>query len=538
MSGRTFRNPILPGFYPDPSICRAGDDYYLVTSSFEYYPGVPIFQSKDLVHWRQLGHVLDRPSQLDLSDTPCSKGIYAATIRYRDGVFYMVTTFVESAEGARRNFYVTAEDPAGPWSDPIWIEDAPGIDSSFFFDDDGRAYVMANRRPPGGQRHPKHMEIWLQEIELATGRLIGERFSLWDGALKVAHAQEAPHLYKANGYYYLLIAEGGTGHTHAVTVARSERVSGPYEGCKSNPILTHRHLGRSAGITNVGHADLVETQNGEWWLVCLGSRPYGGPYRNLGRETFLAPVGWEDGWPVVNPGIGLIERESVCPSLPEHRWPSLPACDSFEAAALDYRWNFIRTPSGETWNLTERPGFLRLRTMPATLAEPDSPSFVGRRQQHMHYAARAAMEFVPRQDGEAAGLVLLQSGDYHYRFELAMDGGSRVLRLVERRGGVERTIAVHPAEMEADASAASAAEASARRIYMLVEARGQAYRFGYGYAPEAWTILAEGVDGTLLSTDVAGGFVGAYIGMYATGSGRSSGNYADFDWFEYVGEST
>jgi xylan 1,4-beta-xylosidase len=530
MIRETFRNPILPGCYPDPSICRSGEDYYMVTSSFEYYPGVPIFHSKDLVHWRQLGHVLDRPSQLDLDGTPCSKGIYAATIRYREGIYYMVTTFVESQEGERRNFYVTAKDPAGPWSDPIWIEGAPGIDSSFFFDDDGRAYVMANRRPPGGQQYPKHMEIWLQEIDLTTGRLLGERFSLWDGAMKFVHAQEAPHIYKANGYYYLIIAEGGTGHTHAVTVARSEQITGPYESCKSNPILTHRHLGRSAAITNVGHADLVETQNGEWWLVCLGSRPYGGTYRNLGRETFLAPVVWEDGWPVVNPGKGIIELESPRPNLAEHRWQSLPACDSFESSELDHRWNFIRTPRGDFWSLRERPGYLRLRVKPEAVTRWENPSFIGRRQQHMRFAARTAMEFTPNQEAEAAGVVLLQNNDYHYRFEYAMENGERVMRLVERRNGEERTIACHPA------AARTADAEAAERTYLLVEADGQSYRFSYGFAAEVWVTLADQVDGRLLSTDVAGGFVGAYIGLYATSDGCPSTNSADFDWFEYAGE--
>ncbi|MCS0543560.1 family 43 glycosylhydrolase, partial [Aeromonas veronii] len=184
-----------------------------VTSTFEYFPDIPIFHSKDLVNWRQIGHVLTRPSQLNLDGTPNSKGIYAATIRYHEGVFYVITTFVESQTGARRNFFVTAENPEGPWSDPHWLEDCPGIDTSLFFDDDGKVYVTANRRPPGGQLYPKHMEIWLQELDLETKQLTGDKYSLWDGALKNVHAQEAPHIYKVDGMYYLIIAEGGTGFT-------------------------------------------------------------------------------------------------------------------------------------------------------------------------------------------------------------------------------------------------------------------------------------------------------------------------------------
>ncbi|MCF2938181.1 glycoside hydrolase family 43 protein [Paenibacillus alkaliterrae] len=519
----TFRNPVLPGFYPDPSICRAGEDYYMVTSSFEYFPGVPIFHSKDLVHWRQLGHVLDRQSQLNLDGTPCSKGIYAATIRYHNGLFYMITTFVESAAGARRNFYVTAEDPEGSWSEPIWLQDAPGIDSSFFFDDDGKAYVMANRQPPSGQQYPKHMEIWLQEIDLRTGRLVGEKHSLWDGAQKFIHAQEGPHLYKVNGYYYLLIAEGGTGHTHSVTVARSERLTGPYEGCKSNPILTHRHLGRQADIVNVGHADLVETPGGEWWMVCLGSRPYGGGYRNLGRESFLVPMQWEEGWPVVNPGKGVVEMEHPRPSLPEHRWLSMPACDHFDGDTLDPRWNFLRTPRGEFWRLRARFGTgLELRLKPEEITRLENPSFIGRRQQHSRFSARTSMAFAPAQEGEAAGLVLLQNNNYHFRCLYEMKEGRRAVRLIERRDGVERLLAEQPLDEE--------------RLYFKVEAVGQRYRFAYALRSEAWIDLCIDCNGTILSTEVAGGFVGAYLGLYATGAGRPSENAAIFDWFEYKGE--
>jgi xylan 1,4-beta-xylosidase len=520
----TFRNPIIPGFNADPSICRVGDDYYLVTSTFEYFPGVPIYHSKDLVNWRQLGNVLDRPSQLDLDGTPCSKGIYAATIRYNKGVFYMITTFVESVTGARRNFYVTAREPAGPWSDPVWLPDAPGIDSSMFFDDDGRCYVSANRQPPEGQQYPKHMEIWLQELDLESEQLVGPKYSLWDGALKFIHAQEGPHLYKVDGWYYLMIAEGGTGHTHSITIARSQNLTGPYEGCKMNPILTHRHLGRKHPISNVGHGDLVETQNGEWWMVCLGSRPYGGYYRNLGRESFLVPVVWEEGWPVVNPGKGIVEMEMPKPGLPEHRFPSVAACDHFDAAELGHEWLFIRTPRGDFCSLTERPGHLRLKLKPETLTEEVNPAFVGRRQQHMSFAARTALSFTPEADNEAAGLVLLQNQNYQYRMEVTHSASGKLIRLIERKAGVETVLAEKPLMQEAQEN----------RIYLKVEALGQSYSFYYAARPEAWETLLAGADGTLLSTDVAGGFTAAIMGMYATAYGQKSVNYADFDYFEYL----
>lgn len=531
MTPKTFRNPIIPGFNPDPSVCRAGEDYYLVTSTFEYFPGVPVYHSKDLVNWRLIGHALDRPSQLDLDGTPCSKGIYAATIRYRQGVFYVVTTFVESATGLRRNFYVTADNPAGPWSDPVWLPDAPGIDSSLFFDDDGRCYITANRVPPEGPLYPKHVEIWMQELDLEKKALTGPKYSLWDGALKFIHAQEAPHLYKLNGYYYLIIAEGGTGHTHSVTVARSESVTGPYEGAKTNPILTHRHLGRSFPIVNVGHADIVETQNGEWWMVCLGSRPYGGYYRNLGRESFLVPMSWEDGWPVVNPGKGIVEMEGIFPDLPEFRWPSEPACDHFDSGKLGLPYLFIRTPRGGFWSLEERPGYLRLKLKPEAVTEVANPAFVGRRQQHISFAVRTALEFEPRSEFETAGLVLLQNTDFQYRLEVTRKDGERIVRLTMRREAADTVLA----ERKIPAPARSGGPGSSgSRLYLKVEADGQRYSFYYTAEAEAWETLMEGADGTILSTDVAGGFVGAILGLYASSNGKPSSSHADFDYFEYT----
>lgn len=520
---KTFHNPIIPGFYPDPSICRVEDDYYLVTSTFEYFPGVPIFHSKDLVNWKQIGHVLDRSSQLNLDHTPASKGIYAPTIRYHNGIFYMITTFVVSQEGARKNFYVTATNPAGPWSDPYWLDDAPGIDPSLFFDDDGRVYYTGNRQPPEGQKHLKHMEIYLQELDLEKKQLIGEKYSLWDGALKNAHAQEAPHLYKINGWYYLIIAEGGTGFTHAVTVARSKSILGPYESAKTNPILTHRHLGRDYPIVNIGHADIVQTQNGDWWMVCLGSRPYGGGYRNLGRETFLVAMTWEDDWPVINPGKGIVEEEMGFPNLEEVKWPSLTSRDDFDSSNLGMQWNFLRTPRSDFWSLTERPGFLRLKSKEEVITEQHNPSFIGRRQQHINFSATTVMEFQPEQDLETAGIVIMQNNDFQFRMEYTCENGVNVIRLLKRAFGDEQII--ESIEVDTD------------KLYLKVEAKGQDYSFYYGLSDDSFKVLAAEVNGKILSSDIAGGFVGAYIGMYCSSNGIKSNNRADFDWFEYVGLS-
>lgn len=526
----TFRNPILPGFYPDPSICRVGEDYFLVTSSFEYFPGLPIFHSLDLVHWRQLGHVIDRPSQLCLDGLQSSKGLYAPTIRYHNGTFYVINTLVPNAVDPvppHGNFIVTATDPAGPWSDPYWLDDAPGIDPSLLFDDDGRVWYTGNRVPPAGEDYPGHREIWLQELDLDAMQLTGPKYALWDGAAKQAIHPEAPHLYKIDGTYYLVIAEGGTDANHAATIARSKTVTGPYVSCPRNPILTHRERGFSSTIAATGHADLVQTQHGEWWLVALGVRPYSDPFGpgwhyNLGRETFLAPVSWEaDGWPVVNPGRGGIECEFSRPNLPAHPWPVAPARDDFDSDKLTFCWNFLRTTTDQFWSLTERPGHLRLRLRPEKVSEWSSPSFVGRRQQHKNFVAQAAMDFVPERAHECAGLVVFQSSDFHFRFVLSGTNGTGVIRLIRRQKGEESILAEKPV--------------SPGRVYLKVEAQGQAYSFSVSGDGSQWEPVAECVDGRILSTTVAGGFVGTYIGMYASSNGLPSQATADFDWFEYTG---
>jgi alpha-N-arabinofuranosidase len=275
-------------------------------------------------------------------------------------------------------------------------------------------------------------------------------------------------------------------------------------------------------IVNVGHADLVHTQTDEWWMVMLASRPYGGYYRNLGRETFLAPVVWEDGWPVVSPGTGRVEFNYPVPDLPAHPWPTRPACDQFGSPMLDLCWNFLRTPRDDFWSLTERPGYLRLRLRPQKISEWSNPSFVGRRQQHISFSARTVMEFTPQSNYEEAGIVLLQNNDFQFRMVVGLQGSSAVIRLIQRAKGHDEFLAEQPL-------------ASSSRVYFKVEAVEQGYSFYYAVAAEQWQPLSKRADGRILSSDVAGGFVGAYIGMYATSNGQLSDNVADFDWFEYVG---
>jgi alpha-N-arabinofuranosidase len=514
----TFQNPILPGFYPDPSICRVKEDYYLVTSSFAYFPGVPIFHSKDLIHWRQIGHVLDRPSQLDLDGVGHSEGIFAPTIRYHQGTFYMITTNVSKGG----NFIVTASHPEGPWSEPYWLTDAPGIDPSLFFDDDGKAYYCGTRPAPEGEKYFGNWEVWLQELDLHEIKLIGEKYPLWRGALRDVIWPEGPHIYKINGLYYLMISEGGTDYHHSVTIARSRAITGPYVGNPSNPVLTHRHIGKSFPITNTGHADLVETQNGEWWMVCLASRPYGGYYRNLGRETFLVPVLWEDGWPIVSPGNGRVEFCYQVPNLPASQPLPVKSRDDFDLTELNPVWNFLRTPRERFWSLTERPGYLRLKLRPEKITDPVNPSLLARRQQHINFSAAAFLEFRPENESETAGLVLIQNNHYHFRLEAGLQGQQTMIRLIQCVNGLETEIAERAC--------------STGVFYLKVTACGQDYSFYWGSSPETFEILVENVDGRILSTDMAGGFVGTCIGLFASSNGNPSQTRADFDWFDYSGE--
>lgn len=321
MSDHLIHNPILPGFYPDPSICRVGEDFYLVTSSFETCPGIPLFHSKDLAHWEQLCYVMTPDNGFEMECNSFRGGVMAPTIRYHDGIFYVMN--MNFSQGG--NYIVTAKDPAGPWSPPHMLPDVPGIDASVFFDDDGRCYVVSTgeiTNPEGKQERG----IWAQEFDIEHFCTVGKRHDIWNCALCGAASPEAPHLYRRDGWYYLLIAEGGTEHFHAVTIARARNVFDWYEGNPANPVMTHRHFGYTAPIANVGHADMVELPDGSWWAVMLGSRTNSDQYKNIGRETFICPVRWERDWPVFSPESGKIDWSYPAPaSLPWTPHPKRPA---------------------------------------------------------------------------------------------------------------------------------------------------------------------------------------------------------------------
>lgn len=498
-----YANPVIPGFYPDPSICRLAEDYYLVTSSFEYFPAVPIFHSRDLINWRQIGHCLTRKTQLNLDKIRCSGGIYAPTIRCHGGKFYMITTNVRDYDHLT-NFVVTAEDPAGDWSEPVAF-DGQGIDPSLLFDDDGKVYLTSCGNLQS-------------ELDVETGKLLSNPRNVWEGT--GGRYPEGPHLYKINGTYYLMIAEGGTGCMHMETVARSKSPWGPFEPCPHNPILTHRDS--HSPIQATGHADLMQAHDGRWWMVFLGFRPAEGKfYHHLGRETFLAPVTWsEDGWPVVNEA-GSVSLEMQADCLPPHPFPSEPVRDDFDSTDLRLCWNFLRNPYEGDWSLTARAGWLRLNGSALTLSDDDSPAFVGRRQRHFNCKVTALIEFDSQQDGDEAGLTAIMNSSHHYEIAVARLSGKRRVIVRRRIGTLAKVVADAPLP---DGP-----------VMLEIAAEPTEYTFRYAPAEGNITDLTTG-ETRYLSSEVAGGFTGVYLGMYATGNGRAGGAPGDFDWFEYRGE--
>jgi alpha-N-arabinofuranosidase len=511
----SYRNPILAGFYPDPSICRVGDDYYLVNSSFAWFPGIPIFHSRDLVHWTQLGHVLDRPGQLKLAGLGVSRGVFAPAISHHAGVFYVINTLVD----AGGNFYVTAKDPAGPWSDPVWLPEIDGIDPSFFFDDDGRAYIVNNGPPP--DNHPLylgHRAIWLQEFDLERRQLTGPREIIVNGGTDLAKRPvwiEGPHLFKQDRWYYLICAEGGTGEEHSEVVFRSRALRGPYVPWERNPILTQRTLpaDRPNPVTCTGHADFVEATDGAWWAVFLGCRPYERDCYNTGRETFLLPVSWTDGWPLVLPPGQTVPMIGAAPQLPVSPAPAIPLNgnftwrDDFAGPTLAPVWNFLRGPAAAWLSLTEPPGGLTLHPRADPLTGHGEPSFVARRQQNAHCTAITSLRF-PAEAGVSAGLVAFQNETHHFFLGVRSRAGGAEVFLErtagDENGGRPQTIA------RADLPAPTP-----ETIQLRLTVDGRTCSFSYAARPGEWRVLKENEDATILSTRVAGGFVGTMLGLYA-----------------------
>lgn len=505
LSAQGYRNPVLKGFNPDPSICRVNDDYYMTTSSFEYFPGLPIYHSKDLVNWKQIGHCLTRDSQLNLHKVNASGGLYAPSLRYKDGVFYVICTNV-SAGG---NFYCTATDPAGPWSDPIWV-DIKSIDPDIFWDDDGKTYFVTQ----GDEG------IRITEIDIKTGEVLSPEWLVWGGI--GGRFPEAPHVYKKDGYYYLLLGEGGTEYAHSTTIGRSKYLFGPYESCPLNPIITHcNRIGQGSPIQGVGHADLIQTADGSWWAVFLGFRvtqPYS-YYHILGRETFLAPVDWpKGGWPQVN-GNGTVSLEMNVPTLPLQPFEKALARTDFNADKLGFEWQYLRNPIRENYSLTEKKGRLRIAASPYTLNEAESVSFIARRQTEHDFSAETWMELIASAENEEAGITLIQNNTHHYDLLFKKQGQAYVVQLRVVVGSLSYI--------------AAEKTVTGNKIKLKIQGSPLKYSFSFSDKEKGEYVELGKLDTRYLSTEVAGGFTGVMIGLYASSNGKPTQAKAYYDWFEY-----
>lgn len=534
---KEFSNPVLAGFYPDPSICSVDSDYYLVNSTFAYFPGIPVFHSKDLVHWELIGHAMDRIEQMDLDGYGVSRGIFAPAIRYNDGIFYITCTLVDG----QGNFVVTSDKPGGPYSNPVWIPEINGIDPSMFFDKNGKAYILYNSIAPDDKPlYDGHRTIRMYEFDLKELKVTGQEKILVNGGVDINKKPvwiEGPHIFQKDGYYYLIAAEGGTAEDHSEVVFRSENVDGPYVPYEKNPILTQRHLDpkRNNPITSTGHADFVMTETGDWWAVFLGCRPYEGDYYNTGRETFLAPVKWIDEWPVINPDFAEVQYSYPYPTTitgsvtGKLYGGNFKIRDEFDKSKLDPDWIFLRTPKEQWYKTNPSEGYIEINLRSETCSENVNPSFIGRRQQHLEGSIIASLNFETKRENEKAGLIVFQNDKAFYYLCKSHDNNNDVIQLFESSGADDNAAAMKLLHSE------TLRDGKSDELFLKIEAKRNVYSFFYGYTSDVWHPLVTNVDASLLSTKKAGGFVGCVYAMYCTSMGKESQNSARFNWFEYAG---
>lgn len=449
-SDAQYLNPVLAGCFPDPSICRKGKDYYLVNSSFSYYPGIPIWHSTDLLRWELIGHVLDRPSQLNLKKNRLNGGIYAPDIKYNphDDTFYLITT---NCSGGG-NFYVTCKDPhKGHWSDPVYLPEVTGIDPAVFFDEDGKAYIVHNTEPEGTPLYDGHRAIRIHEFDPATGKTRGKGKVIINGGVDITTCPvwiEGPHLYKVNGVYYLMAAEGGTAINHREVVFRADDPMGTYRPCAVNPILTQMDLSadRPDPVTCTGHADLVQTPAGDWWAVFLGVRPG----TVCGRETFMLPVQWKDGQPIILPAGEQLPLVVPSQGLKGECRPTVGRSEvfDFQGEQLPVEFQFLRTPETPWWGKKEGKLFLQARTV--SLSDVDNPSFLGYRIKDRDFEVETEVTTEDLTAG-IAGLTGFQDEHNYYVFGKCIDrDGYHSVRIIQCHKG-EKTVLIIPLEKaEAD----------------------------------------------------------------------------------------
>lgn len=511
-----YLNPVLAGFYPDPTICRVGDKFYLVNSSFCYFPGLPIFESTDLVHWKQIGNIINRAEQADFGNSRLSGGMYAPTIRYHKGTFYVICTNVSGVG----NFIVTAKNPAGPWSNPIVLPEVNGIDPDIFFDEDGKVYITHNGPPPNNiSLHDGHRAIYMLEYDLEKQKTTTAPKLVINGGTDMSKKPvwiEGPHVLKKNGFYYLICAQGGTGFNHSEVVFRSKNIYGPYESYAQNPILTQSHLdaNRKNEVSTTGHADFVELPNGDWWSVFLGCRPYGPDLYNLGRETFMMPVQWKNEWPEIVSGNEPIPMMHKRPNLPLSKEKTEPlngnfvSKDDFNSNELDFKWSFIRTPKEKWYELIN--GKLLIKPRLESIHTESNFSFIGRRQQHLKFEASVKLEFTPKDNLEVAGLTAFQNEKHYFLVGKRLNANNKLEVFVERTASKIN-------EGKSEVISKKELLDSDKSLFAKIEGNGRLYSFYYKTNVKAeWNLLIKDVDGSILSTKEAGGFVGTYLGMYAS----------------------
>jgi len=517
-----FYNPILQGCYPDPSITRKGDDFYLVCSTFAMFPGVPIFQSKDLVNWKQIGHVLDRKSQLIVHDCGISAGIYAPQILYNknNDTFYMITTEFSGGFG---NIVVKTKDPMKGWSDPIKL-DFNGIDPSLFFDDNGKAYIIHNDAPDKGKElYNGHRVIKIWEYDVETDKIIpGTDKIIVDGGVDLSKKPiwiEAPHIYKKDGRYFLMCAEGGTGGWHSEVIFVSDNPKGPYTPASNNPILTQRYFAkdRANKVDWAGHADLVlGPDNKKYYGVFLAVRPNEKQRVNTGRETFILPVDWSGEFPVFENGLIPMEPKLKMPKgVTENKtgkdgfFPNgnFTFADDFTSGKLDYRWIGLRVPREEF--ITTSKNGLQIKPFAANIKQVAPTSTLFYRQMHNSFSYAVTLNYKPESEKDLAGIVALQSERFNYVFGITKKGVDYYLLL-------ERTLGKFRSREVTSAILASTKIDLSKPVRLQVLAKGDDYQFSYSTNGTDLVNLGGTVSGDILSTDVAGGFTGCLIGLYAT----------------------
>lgn len=536
-SQHKIQNPILKGFNPDPSIVRVDDDYYIATSTFEWFPGVQIHHSRDLVHWRLLTRPLNRPSQLNMLGDPDSCGVWAPCLTHDNGLFYLIYTDVKrygrttqaGAAGASlrdlHNYLVTCETIDGEWSDPIFLNSS-GFDPSLFHDDDGRKYLlnMLWDYRPG---HNRFAGIQLQEYSPTERKLVGPREVIFKGTS--IGLCEAPHLYKRSGHYYLITAEGGTGWGHAVTLARSRNLLGPYELFPNKYILTSRDR-PDVDLQRAGHADIVETQNGETYMVHLCGRPIRNRGRCiLGRETAIQKMKWNDqDWLVTSDEEPVPRVEVEAPDLAPHPFPLSQSRDNFDSPKLSIDFQWLRSPwPDELFSLKARPGYLRIYGR-ETIGSQFRQGLVARRQQAHCYTAITSIEFAPEDFQQMAGLICYyNAAKFHYFFVSCDDTLGKYLRVMSSL----------PDQVQSDAFTAPTPIAANGPVELRVDVDFERLRFAYRSHKHDWIWLPEVFDASMLSDEASApglpNFTGAFVGMCCQDSSGQA-RPADFDYFEYI----